>query len=123
MLLQDGDPDCRSAGSFFKNPILDSKAFETLEAATDAPPPRYPAPNGQVKTSAAWLIERAGFPKGFSRGGAALSRKHTLAIINPGSATAADILGLAREIRNRVEDQFGVRLTPEPVFIGFDEPF
>jgi UDP-N-acetylmuramate dehydrogenase len=118
MLLQDGDPDCRSAGSFFKNPILSPKAFEALEGA-----PRDPALNGQVKTSAAWLIERAGFPKGYSLGGAALSKKHTLAIINPGSATAADVIQLAREIRKRVEDRFGVRLTPEPVFIGFEEPF
>lgn len=123
MLLQEGDPDCRSAGSFFKNPVLSEKSFEALKGLAGPDAPRYPAPGGLVKTSAAWLIERAGFRKGHSRGAAALSAKHTLAIINPGHATASDIRILAREIRDSVESRFGVRLIPEPVFIGFEEPF
>ncbi|HEX4998869.1 MAG TPA: UDP-N-acetylmuramate dehydrogenase [Terriglobia bacterium] len=123
MLLTPGDADCRSAGSFFKNPVVDEDTFKALEAAASKTPPRYPAPAGKVKTSAAWLIEQAGFPKGFSRGAAAISRKHTLAIINPGNATASDIVALAREIRSKVEDRFGVKLAPEPTFVGFDEPF
>jgi UDP-N-acetylmuramate dehydrogenase len=122
MLLQAGDPDCRSAGSFFKNPILGVDAFGALAAmAPDAP--RYPAPEGRVKTSAAWLIERAGFSKGYARRAAALSAKHALAIVNRGGATADDVLALAREVRLRVEERFGIRLQPEPVFVGFDEPF
>jgi UDP-N-acetylmuramate dehydrogenase len=76
-----------------------------------------------VKTSAAWLIEQAGFAKGFAVGSAAISSKHTLAIVNRGGATADDILMLARRIRSGVEEKFGVRLVPEPVFVGFNEEF
>jgi UDP-N-acetylmuramate dehydrogenase len=76
-----------------------------------------------VKTSAAWLIEHAGFAKGFTLGPAAVSRKHTLALVNSGGARAADIIALAREIRRGVFDRFGIRLTPEPVFVGFIEDF
>ena len=122
MLLVEGDPDCRSAGSFFKNPMLTESQFAALEAALPAEKvPRYPAPPGKVKTAAAWLIEQAGFSKGYSAGSAGLSTKHTLALVNKGSATAEDVVRLAREIRHRVEDKFGVRLIPEPVFLGFDE--
>jgi UDP-N-acetylmuramate dehydrogenase len=122
MLIVEGDPDCRSAGSFFKNPILKEEAFRSLLATAGEDAPRYPATNGQVKTSAAWLIERAGFRKGYSTGAAAVSQKHTLALINSGEAVASDIVKLAREIRRGVEERFGVRLVPEPMFIGFDEP-
>jgi len=83
------------------------------------PPPRFPEPGGRVKTSAAWLIDKAGFHKGFGLPGpAALSTKHTLAVTNRGSATASDILSLARTVRDGVERAFGVRLHNEPVVIG-----
>jgi UDP-N-acetylmuramate dehydrogenase len=123
MLLTADDPDCRSAGSFFKNPIISEADYARLQSSIAETVPRYPAPNGRVKTAAAWLIERAGFSKGYRLGGAALSRKHTLALVNTGNATAADIIRLAGEIRARVEDRFGIRLVPEPVFVGFEEQF
>ena len=122
MLLVEGDPDCRSAGSFFKNPIVTEQQFAELQVVAGAAVPRYPAGPGRVKTAAAWLIEHAGFSKGYSLGPAALSSKHTLALVNKGGATAEDILRLAREIRGRVETKFGFRLVPEPVFLGFDIP-
>jgi UDP-N-acetylmuramate dehydrogenase len=123
MLIVEGDPDCRSAGSFFKNPIISETDFARLQSEIDAAIPHYPAPAGNVKTSAAWLIEHSGFAKGFARGPAAISRKHTLALTNTGGAKATDILELAREIRRGVFDRFGIRLTPEPVFVGFIEEF
>ena len=121
MLIEPGDADCRSAGSFFKNPIVSEDVFAQIEAAAGSTAPRYPASEGRVKTAAAWLIERAGITRGFSIGAAGVSTKHTLALINKGGAAASDILKLAREIRRRVEDRFGIRLMVEPVFIGFDE--
>jgi UDP-N-acetylmuramate dehydrogenase len=120
MLIQPGDPDSRSAGSFFKNPIVSEEVFQQIQNEGGEVPPRYAAPNGQVKTAAAWLIERSGIAKGFSIGSAGVSSKHTLALVNKGGATAADILRLAREVRARVNDRFGVRLAVEPVFVGFD---
>lgn len=123
MLIVEGDPDCRSAGSFFKNPILSESEYEKIQNNVKQAVPRYPAGTGRVKTSAAWLIEKAGFKKGMSRGGAGVSSKHTLALVNRGGAKAADIVRLAREIRRGVEDAFGIRLIPEPVFVGFDEEF
>jgi UDP-N-acetylmuramate dehydrogenase len=119
MLLVEGDPDCRSAGSFFKNPIITETKFEELQNAISAPVPHFPASTGHVKTAAAWLIEHAGFSKGYSLGPAGLSTKHTLALINRGAARADDILHLAREIRARVHDRFGIVLAPEPVLLGF----
>ena len=110
-------------GSFFKNPILPEAEYARLQNEAHETVPRYPAGTGMVKTSAAWLIERAGFQKGFAIGAAGVSSKHTLALVNRGGAKAADIVLLAREIRRRVEDAFGVRLVPEPVFVGFDEEF
>jgi UDP-N-acetylmuramate dehydrogenase len=119
MLLVEGDPDCRSAGSFFKNPILSEDAFARLESILpNDRVPRYPAATGHVKTAAAWLIGRAGFAKGYSLGRVGLSSKHTLALVNKGGATAADVLRLAREIHSRVYEKFGVKLAPEPVFVG-----
>jgi UDP-N-acetylmuramate dehydrogenase len=118
MLLVDGDPDCRSAGSFFKNPILAESEFRDLQSRAGSELPRYSADPGRVKTSAAWLIERAGFAKGYSVGPAGISSKHTLAIVNKGGANADDILRLAQEIYDRVQDKFGVSLIPEPVFVG-----
>lgn len=127
MLLVPGDPDCQSAGSFFKNPIISAEAFVRIEEAARAHGvikvgehvPRYHAPGDQVKVSAAWLIERAGFHKGYECGRVGLSSKHTLAIVNRGGATAREVIGLMREIQARVEERFGVALVPEPVFVGF----
>jgi UDP-N-acetylmuramate dehydrogenase len=121
MLLEEGDPDCRSAGSFFKNPIVGEERFNELQASAGPGVPRYPATPGKVKTAAAWLIERAGFAKGYCLGPAGLSTKHTLALINKGDAKAEDIVRLAREIQARVHDKFGIDLAPEPVFVGFQD--
>jgi UDP-N-acetylmuramate dehydrogenase len=119
MLLVEGDPDCRSAGSFFKNPILPEDQAHRIEFITRHVPPRFPAGEGKVKIPAAWLIEQAGFTCGFSMGAAGLSTKHTLALTNRGGATASEILALAAEIRSTVEKKFDVILQPEPVLIGF----
>ncbi|MDO8188879.1 UDP-N-acetylmuramate dehydrogenase [Conexibacter sp. JD483] len=120
MVVDPADPDSVSAGSFFTNPILDAAAYERLAAATpgDRPPPAYPEPDGRVKTSAAWLIEHAGFTRGTARGSVAISSKHTLALTNRGGATTAQLVAFAREIAAGVEQAFGVALVPEPVFVG-----
>ena len=81
-------------------------------------PPAFPEPDGRVKTSAAWLIQRAGFERGMARGRVAISSKHTLALVNRGGATTAELVALAREIAAGVRDAFGVELVPEPVFVG-----
>jgi len=120
MLIVPGDDDCRSAGSFFKNPALTREAFEQLQSH-NGPIPNFPARDGMVKVAAAWLVEHAGFSKGMSRGAAGISRRHALAIVNRGGATAADIIALKDEIQQRVLDSFGVQLHPEPVFVGFDQ--
>jgi UDP-N-acetylmuramate dehydrogenase len=114
MVLDDVDHDTWSAGSFFTNPVLDPESAEALPA--DAP--RFPQPDGRVKTSAAWLIERAGYGKGFGTGPARVSDKHSLALTNRGSATASQLLDLARQIRAGVESTYGITLVPEPVLVG-----
>lgn len=116
MVLDDDDHDTWSAGSFFTNPVIDAAVSETLPAGT----PRFQQPDGRIKTSAAWLIEQAGFARGYGRGPATLSTKHTLALTNRGAATAADVVALASEIRGCVRQRFGVELEPEPVLIGVD---
>jgi UDP-N-acetylmuramate dehydrogenase len=116
MLLIPGDPDCHSAGSFFKNPIVTTELLERLTEAV----PHYPSADGRVKVPAAWLIEHAGFEKGYLRGRAGISSRHSLAIVNRGGATAREVLDLANEIQDRVEMKFGVRLQLEPVLVGFD---
>jgi UDP-N-acetylmuramate dehydrogenase len=121
MVVDPADPDSRSAGSFFTNPVLDGAQFAVLQklVGEDVPIPRFPAGPGQVKVPAAWLIGQAGFGKGYpGPGGARISTKHTLALVNPGGATAADIAGLARAIRNRVRDELGVDLACEPILVG-----
>jgi UDP-N-acetylmuramate dehydrogenase len=122
MVVDPGDPDSVSAGSFFTNPVLSEAAFADLQhrLGDDAARlPRFPAEAGMVKTSAAWLIERAGFRKGYGDPSTvAISSKHTLALTNRGEGTAAQLLALAREIAGGVEDRFGVRLEPEPVLVG-----
>ena len=121
MLLIPGDPDCRSAGSFFKNPVLSEEKHEDLKkraAARGLTVPSYPALETRKKVSAAWLVERSGFAKGFGFGRVGISAKHALAIVNRGGATAADVLALKEQIQHRVEEIWGVRLEPEPVMVG-----
>ena len=119
MVIDSTDPDTRSVGSFFVNPVLDGAALAAVQAAAGTPVPHFDAGDGLVKVPAAWLIERAGFGKGYSLGdGARISAKHTLALVNSGSATTEGLLALARQIRDGVRDVFGVSLTPEPVLVG-----
>jgi len=119
MLLVEGDADCRSAGSFFKNPIISAERFAELTARLGQKPPHYPADEGRIKLPAAWLIEQAGFPKGFVLGRAGISSRHTLALINRGRATAADLLALRDAIVAAVKARFGIALEMEPVMLGF----
>jgi UDP-N-acetylmuramate dehydrogenase len=125
MVIDAADPDTRSAGSFFVNPVLDGATLAAVEAAARAKcgdgtrVPRFDAGDGLVKVPAAWLIERAGFGRGYGLGdGARISSKHTLALVNSGSGTTAGLMALAREIRDGVRDVFGVSLASEPVLIG-----
>jgi UDP-N-acetylmuramate dehydrogenase len=116
MLIDAADPDSVSAGSFFTNPVVPASA-----APAGAPVwPVTSEPDGLVKIPAAWLIERAGFHRGFGEGHAGLSSKHTLAIVNRGGATSSEIVALARAIRDGVQAKFGVRLEPEPVLVGLE---
>jgi len=119
MLLVGGDADCRSAGSFFKNPIVSESFFVELSTRLGLEPPYYPGGAEQVKFPAAWLIERAGFAKGYSVGRVGISSRHTLALVNRGGATAAEILALKDEIVAGVWTKFGVELQMEPVLVGF----
>jgi UDP-N-acetylmuramate dehydrogenase len=127
MVIDPADPDSVSAGSFFTNPILDADAFAALERrvaerlGAGAAPPAFPEDDGRVKTSAAWLIERAGFHRGHGDpNGVAISGKHTLALTNRGGGTTAGLVALAREIAGGVRERFGVDLVPEPVFVGHE---
>ncbi len=124
MLIVPGEEDARSAGSFFKNPIVSQAFFDELSSRLSSeglPLPSYPAGDGHRKLSAAWLVEHAGFAKGYTRGAAGISHKHALALVNRGGATAADILALRDEVQGRVFDKFGIKLESEPVMVGFDE--
>jgi UDP-N-acetylenolpyruvoylglucosamine reductase len=125
MVLDPADPDTRSAGSFFTNPVLDRRQFAELERVAAARSgreivvPHFAAESGQVKVPAAWLIEQAGFGKGYACGGTArISSKHTLALINPGGASTASLIELARLIVAGVHSTFGVQLRNEPVLVG-----
>jgi UDP-N-acetylmuramate dehydrogenase len=125
MVLDPDDPDSVSAGSFFTNPILDPAHFEELERRVgndlgqDVRLPNWPEPDGQVKTSAAWLVERAGFGRGYGAPGPIMvSTKHSLALTNRGGGTTAELVELACRIQVGVRKKFGVELTPEPVFAG-----
>jgi UDP-N-acetylmuramate dehydrogenase len=121
MVIDPQDPDSVSAGSFFTNPVLDPEAFAELERRAGERPPAWPEPDGRVKTSAAWLIERAGFSRGHGHPATiAISSKHPLALTNRGGGTTAELVGLARQIADGVEERFGVRLVPEPVFVGHE---
>jgi UDP-N-acetylmuramate dehydrogenase len=122
MLITSDDEDCRSAGSFFKNPILTSDEYEALNKiiqSMNKQIPTYPAGEGKVKVAAAWLVENAGFQKGYSLGPVGISRKHSLAIVNRGGAKATDIAALKNQVQQGVKQKFGVELHPEPVFVGF----
>lgn len=121
MVIDAQDPNRRSAGSFFTNPIVSSEVAADVRRRSRVEPPAFPAGEGRVKIPAAWLIEQAGFARGYELGRAGLSTRHTLALINRGGATARELLALAAEIRFRVRDVFGVTLVPEPVFVGFDQ--
>ena len=123
MVLDDNeespDHDTWSVGSFFTNPVVDREVFERLNGSIDGHVPNYPAPNG-VKLAAGWLVERAGFAKGYPGDGAVarLSTKHALAVTNRGGATTSDVIALARAVRDGVRTVFGIELTPEPILIG-----
>lgn len=124
MVLDPADHDTWSAGSFFTNPILDDAAFAAFltrvseRLGADVAPPAFPAGEGRTKTSAAWLIDRAGFTKGYGAGPARISTKHTLALTNRGDATTEDLLALAREVVAGVHEAFGITLVNEPVTVG-----
>ncbi len=121
MVLDAGDPDTWSAGSFFTNPVLDARRADALPA--DAPRWEQPdGPEGSVKTSAAWLIEHAGFAKGYGSGRVSLSTKHTLALTNRGAGSTAELLALAGEVQHGVHDRFGIWLENEPILVGCSLP-
>lgn len=122
MLITPGDPNSRSAGSFFKNPVVSSEKYSELTRRArelSLAIPSYPQLESQHKISAAWLVEHSGFHKGYARGRAAISSKHALAIVNRGGATSEEIIALSDEIRGRVEQIWNVRLDLEPVLVGF----
>jgi UDP-N-acetylmuramate dehydrogenase len=123
MVLDPGDPDSVSAGSFFLNPVMSLERFAELECRVSerlgeaVRPPAWPEADGAIKTSAAWLIERAGFHRGFGEG-RGISSKHTLALVNRGGASTAELIALARKIRREVRQSFGITLRPEPTLVG-----
>jgi UDP-N-acetylmuramate dehydrogenase len=119
MVIDDTDPDTRSVGSFFTNPVVAAADAERAASRAGAAPPAFAQPDGRVKIPAAWLIERAGFTKGTRDGAVGLSSRHTLAIVTRDGATAAGVVRFAAGVARRVENVFGVRLRPEPVFLGF----
>ena len=124
MLLVPGDPDCRSAGSFFKNPIVSAASLEHVAATvgmSSADVPHWPAAAGSVKLAAAWLLEQAGYHRGFALGSVGISSRHTLALINRGGATFADLVKLRDQIRQTIRERFRVELEQEPVEVG-DQP-
>jgi UDP-N-acetylmuramate dehydrogenase len=118
MVIDPEDTNRRSAGSFFKNPVIGQEKFESIAERYSNRVPYFPALEGRVKIPAAWLIENAGFHKGFVIGNVGISTRHTLAIINRGGATAAEIIALKSAIQEKVSSEFGIDLVPEPVFIG-----
>ncbi len=124
MVIDARDPDSRSVGSFFVNPVVTRDEFEdvkkraSLYTEAGEQVPSFAARDGHVKLSAAWLIERAGITRGYVRGNVGTSTKHALAIINRGGGTAREVVELAEEIKSRVVDRFGVALAPEPIFVG-----
>jgi UDP-N-acetylmuramate dehydrogenase len=125
MVLNANDPDSRSAGSFFKNPIVSAEQYADVHQRAEArglTVPSYPALEAHHKIPAAWLIEQSGFPRGYTKGRVGVSSKHTLALVNRGGASAADLIALKNDIQSAVHSQFGINLHPEPVFLGFSDP-
>lgn len=128
MVFHPGDPESRSVGSFFTNPIVEAAQASAIETqlrqagvlTEDDRMPSFPAPDGRSKLSAAWLIERAGFSKGYACGGVGISKRHALALVNRGGGTAREIVDLARRIRHGVHESFGIRLETEPVLVGLE---
>ncbi len=121
MVIESGDDNARSCGSFFTNAIVDAADAERVaRLAGEDDMPRWPQPDGRVKLSSAWLIERAGFRRGHREGPVGLSTRHALAVVAHEGARAADVVAFARRVTAAVEARFGVRLTPEPVYWGFD---
>ncbi len=122
MLIADDDEDSRSAGSFFRNPVVDVATYQRIAKLVEGKglvPPNYPAGEGKVKIPAAWLVEQSGIQKGFTLGRVGISRRHALAIVNRGHATAAEVIALKDRVQQKVRDVFGVELYPEPILIGF----
>ena len=122
MLIVPGDPDCQSAGSFFKNPTLTASEHQDLQnraAQKGLTLPAYPALESKKKVSAAWLVENSGFARGYDAGHVGISHKHALAIVNRGGATAEEVLALKNQIQQRVYEAWRVKLEPEPVMVGF----
>jgi UDP-N-acetylmuramate dehydrogenase len=126
MVHDPNDPESVSAGSFFLNPVLSAERFATLELRVrehlgeGARPPAWPTDDRAIKTSAAWLIERAGFQPGYGEGRVGISNKHTLALVNRGGATTSELIALALQIRRGVRQAFGVTLRPEPTLVGVE---
>ena len=123
MVITDDEPDSRSAGSFFKNPIITAQLYSSISEKARSQGkeiPSYPAEEGHVKVPAAWLIENSGMHKGFTLGRVAISSKHTLALVNRGGATSGELLALKDLVQKNVREAFGIELRPEPVFLGFD---
>jgi UDP-N-acetylmuramate dehydrogenase len=119
MVLDEADHDTWSVGSFFTNPVVTAAVFDGIQGRSDALVPNYPAPNG-IKLAAGWLVEHAGFQKGYPADDAParLSTKHALALTNRGNAKASDVIALARRVRDGVKADFGIELTPEPILVG-----
>jgi UDP-N-acetylmuramate dehydrogenase len=121
MVIDDSDPNSRSAGSFFKNPIVGKTKYDSMtEAANGVAVPHFPAGESAVKIPAAWLIEHSGFYKGYRSGNAGISTKHSLALVNFGAASASEIIDLKEKIQHAVMEKFDILLVPEPVFVGFE---
>ncbi len=120
MVLDPSDPDTASCGSFFTNPVLDADGYAALSSRAGETVPAFPEAGGRFKVPAAWLIDRAGYSKGYGTGPASLSTKHVLAITNRGGASAAEVLALAREVRDGVRERLGVTLVNEPVLVGLE---
>jgi UDP-N-acetylmuramate dehydrogenase len=118
MVLDADEPESVSVGSFFVNPIVDTTMLENIAARAGVAPPSFDSGNGRHKVAAAWLVERAGFVKGWGMGRVGISRKHALALVNRGGATTSELLTLARAVRDGVAARFGVTLEPEPVLVG-----
>jgi UDP-N-acetylmuramate dehydrogenase len=120
MVVDARDPDSRSVGSFFMNPLVAESELERAASVAGERPPCFATDDGRVKIPAAWLIERSGFRRGHVDGAVGVSTKHPLALVNRGGGTAADVLRLASAVKRGVADRFGIWLRPEPIFVGFD---